>query len=90
MCHSSLCFINFIVTLYTNASEETQVIPIEGVNKTCLYKEAACGRVFELVHILGVPYPIWKYAGNKLLESHYSPLYQRSLTDEEKGTMNKC
>jgi hypothetical protein len=54
MCHSSLCLVDFIVTLYTNASEETQVIPIEGVNKTCLYKEAACGRVFELVHILGV------------------------------------
>jgi hypothetical protein len=37
-----------------------------------------------LVHILGVPDPIQKYAGNKLLESPSSPSYQRSLTDEEK------
>jgi hypothetical protein len=37
-----------------------------------------------LVHILGVPDPIQKYAGNKLLESPSSPSYQRSLTNEEK------
>jgi hypothetical protein len=84
MCHSSLCFLDFIVTLYENAGEEAQVIPIEDVNKTCHYKEAASGRVFELVHILGVPDPIRKYTGNKLLESPYSPSYHRSLTDEEK------
>jgi hypothetical protein len=70
--------------LYANTGEEAQVIPIEGVNKTCLYKEAASGRAFELVHILGVPNPIWKYAGNNMLESPYSPSYQRSLTNEEK------
>jgi len=74
MCHSSLCFLDFVVTLYANAGEEAQVIPIEDVNKKCLYKEAASGRVFELVHILGVPDPIRKYAGRAL----------RSLTDEEK------
>ena len=79
MCHSSLCFLDFIVTLYANAGEEAQVIPIEDVNKKCLYKEAASGRVFELVHILGVPDPIQKYAGRAL----------RSLTDEEKGRINK-
>jgi hypothetical protein len=84
MCHSSLCFLDFIVTLYANAGEEAQVIPIEDVNKKCLYKEAASGRVFELVHILGVPDPIWKYTGNKLLESPYSPSYHRSLIDEKK------
>jgi hypothetical protein len=84
MCHSSLCFLDFIVMLYANTGEEAQVIPIEGVNKTCLYKEAASGRAFELVHILGVPNPIWKYAGNNMLESPYSPSYQRSLTNEEK------
>ena len=85
MCHSSLCFLDFVVTLDANAGEEAQVIPIEDVNKTCLYKEAVSGRVFELVHILGVPDPIRKYAGNKLLESPYSPSLHRSLTDEEKG-----
>ena len=84
MCHSSPCFLDFFVTLYANAGEEAQVIPIEDVNKTCLYKEAASGRVFELVHILGVPDPIRKYTGNKLLESPYSPSHHRSLTDEEK------
>jgi hypothetical protein len=84
MYHSSLCFLDFVVMLYANAGEEAQVIPIEDVNKTCRYKEAASGRVFELVHILGVPDPIRKYAGNKLLESPYSPSYQRSLTNEEK------
>ena len=85
MCHSSLCFLDFVVTLDANAAEEAQVIPIEGVNKTCLYKEAASGRVFELVHILGVPTPIRKYVGDKLVESPYSPSLHRSLTDEEKG-----
>jgi hypothetical protein len=84
MCHSSLCFLDFVVTLYANAGEEAQVIPIEDVNKTCRYKEAASGRAFELVHILGVPDPIRKYIGNKLLESPYSPSHHRSLTDEEK------
>jgi hypothetical protein len=74
MCHSALCFLDFVVMLYANAGEEAQVIPIKDVNKKCLYKEAASGRVFELVHILGVPDPIWKYAGRAL----------RSLTDEEK------
>jgi hypothetical protein len=74
MCHSSLCFLDFVVTLYANAGEEAQVIPIKDVDKKCLYKEAASGRVFELVHILGVPDPIWKYAGRAL----------RSLMDEEK------
>jgi hypothetical protein len=72
------------ITCRANAGEEAQVIPIEDVNKKCLYKEAASGRVFELVHILGVPDPIRKYTGNKLLESPYSPSYHRSLTDEEK------
>jgi hypothetical protein len=75
MCHSSLCFLVYIVTLNANAGEEAQVIPIKDVDKKCLYKEAASGRVFELVHILGVPDPIWKYAGRAL----------RSLTDEEKS-----
>jgi len=70
--------------LYANAGEEAQVIPIEGVNKTCLYKEAASGRAFELVHILGVSNPIRKYTENNMLESPYSPSYQRSLTNEEK------
>jgi hypothetical protein len=74
MCHSSLCFLDFVVTLYANAGEEAQVIPIEDVDKKCLYKEAASGRVFELVHILGVPETIRKYARRAL----------RSLTDEEK------
>jgi hypothetical protein len=74
MCHSSLCFLDFVVTLYANAGEEAQVIPIEDVNKKCLYKEAASGRVFELVHMLGVPDPIRKYVGRVL----------RSLTNEEK------
>jgi hypothetical protein len=74
MCHSSLCFLDFVVMLYANTGEEAQVIPIKDVNKKCLYKEAASGRVFELVHILGVPDPIRKYAGRAL----------RSLTDEEK------
>jgi hypothetical protein len=74
MCHSSSCFLDFVVTLYANAGEEALVIPIKDVNKKCLYKEAASGRVFELVHILGVPDPIRKYAGKAL----------RSLTDEEK------
>jgi len=60
--------------LYANTGEEAQVIPIEDVDKKCLYKVAASGRVFELVHILGVPDPIQKYAGRAL----------RSLTDEEK------
>ena len=48
MCHSSLCFLVFVVTLDANAAEEAQVIPIEDVNKTCLYKEAASGRVFKV------------------------------------------
>jgi hypothetical protein len=74
MCHSSLCFLDFVVMLNANAGEEAQVIPIEDVDKKCLYKEATSGRVFELVHILGVPDPIWKYEGREL----------RSLTDEEK------
>jgi hypothetical protein len=75
MCHSSLCFLDYVVTLNANAGEEAQVIPIEDVDKKCLYKQAARGRVFELVHILGVPDPIWKYAGRAL----------RSLTGEEKS-----
>jgi hypothetical protein len=83
MCHSSLPFLDFLITLCANAGEKTKVIPIEG-SKNCHYKEVASGRVFELVHILGVPDPIRKYAGNKLLESPYSPSYQRSLTNEEK------
>ncbi len=68
MCHSSLCFLDFVVMLYANAGEEAQVIPIEDVNRKCLYKEAASGRVFELVHILGVPDPIQKYKSAKVLD----------------------
>jgi len=46
MCHSSSCFLDFVVTLYANAGEEALVIPIKDVNKKCLYKEAASGREF--------------------------------------------
>jgi hypothetical protein len=65
--------------LNANASEEAQVIPIEDMDKKCVYKEAASGRVFELVHILGVPDPTQKYAGRVL----------KSLTDEEKAIIYK-
>jgi hypothetical protein len=33
MCHSSLCFLDFVIMLNANAGEEAQVIPIEDVDK---------------------------------------------------------
>jgi len=49
-----------------------------------VYKEVASGSAFKLVHKLGVPEPIWKYSGTKLLESPYSLSCRKILTDEEK------